>query len=74
MEVLKKAEKEDCLVIRMVERYGCETCAAVTPTDPKARLVETNLLEWTDEGDQGSGVIEIAAHHLGRLGTPDVLP
>jgi alpha-mannosidase len=59
LEVLKQAEKEDCLVIRLVEKRGCETTAHITPTNPQARLVETNLLEWTKEGDLGCGTVEV---------------
>ncbi|MDT8389339.1 MAG: glycoside hydrolase family 38 C-terminal domain-containing protein [Lentisphaeria bacterium] len=60
LEVLKKAEKEDCLVIRLVERLGCETTATVDLTDATATLVETNLLEWKNLQDLGSGRVEVA--------------
>jgi alpha-mannosidase len=59
LEVLKKAEKEECLVVRLVEKLGCETTAEVTLSDPKARLVETNLMEWTEEAQLGAGTIQI---------------
>lgn len=60
LEVLKKAEKEDCLVIRLVERLGCHTTATVALSDKTATLVETDLLEWENFRDFGSGCVEIA--------------
>ena len=60
LEVLKKAEKEECLVIRLVEKLGCETTAQVTLSNPEAGLVETNLMEWTEEAQLGSGTIQIS--------------
>ena len=59
LEVLKKAEKEECLVVRLVERLGCETTAKVTLNDEKATLTETDLMEWNDIATLGSGRIEI---------------
>jgi alpha-mannosidase len=48
MEVLKKAEKENCIVIRLVETKGHTSNGILKVHLPKARLVETNLLEWTE--------------------------
>lgn len=48
MEVLKKAEKENCLVVRLVETKGHTSKGVLKMNLPKAELVETNLLEWTD--------------------------
>ena len=48
MEVLKKAEKENCHVIRLVETKGRTSKGILNISLPKAKLVETNLLEWTD--------------------------
>lgn len=59
LEVLKKAEKEDCLVIRLVERLGCETTATVEMTDATAELVETDLLEWENLQRLGCGTVDI---------------
>lgn len=59
LEVLKKAEKEECRIIRLVERYGAETTARITAYDKAARLVETDLLEWNELKDLGSGTLEI---------------
>jgi alpha-mannosidase len=60
LEVLKKAEKEGCLVIRIVESLGCETTATVELADATVTLVETDLLEWDNLSDFGSGCIEVA--------------
>ena len=54
MEVLKKAEKEDCHVIRLVETKGHTSKGVLHVNLPKAKLIETNLLEWT-EGKSISG-------------------
>jgi alpha-mannosidase len=59
LEVVKKAEKRDSVVIRLVERRGCRTTATVTMSNPDAKLVETDLMEWTDGDELGSGAIEI---------------
>ena len=48
LEVLKKAEKEDCLVIRLVETKGTESKAILSLRNAE-RAVETDLLEWTDD-------------------------
>ncbi|MFA6292137.1 MAG: glycosyl hydrolase-related protein, partial [Victivallales bacterium] len=48
MEVLKKAEKENCIVIRLVETKGHTSSGILKVNSPKAKLVETNLLEWTE--------------------------
>ncbi len=47
MEVLKKAEKEECLVVRLVETRGRRS-RGVLAVASGGRLVETNLMEWTD--------------------------
>ncbi len=49
--VLKRAEKEDCLVLRLVELRGVRTQATVTLAPGAGRLVETNLMEWEDLGE-----------------------
>jgi len=59
LEVLKKAEKEECLVLRLVERRGCETTATVKLSDSGARLVETDLLEWNEIDSLGGPALEI---------------
>ncbi|MFT5240879.1 MAG: alpha-mannosidase, partial [Kiritimatiellia bacterium] len=59
LEVLKKAEKEECLVVRLVERFGRDTTATVTLSDEKATLTETDLMEWNTIATLGRGRIEI---------------
>ncbi len=49
LEVLKKAEKEEALVLRLVETLGRRTRAHLSFLDTNKTLVETNLLEWTEE-------------------------
>ncbi len=60
LEVLKKAEKTENRVIRLVERRGAETTARIALRDKAARLVETDLLEWHRLADRGSNAVEIA--------------
>lgn len=50
LAVLKKAEKEDCLVARVAETRGCHTTAVIT-APPSATIVPTDLMEWTDDAD-----------------------
>ena len=59
LEVLKKAEKQDCLVIRLVETRGCRTTATVGLTEAGARLLETDLMEWSDLADLGGPDVEV---------------
>jgi alpha-mannosidase len=61
LEVLKKAEKEDCLVIRLVETKGCRSKGTLCFTKDFSKVVRTNLIEWTDEEelDLSSGSLEI---------------
>ncbi len=46
IEVIKKAEKEDCIVIRLVELNGRNSKATLEFSNKNAKLVETNLMEW----------------------------
>lgn len=48
LETVKKAEKENCLVIRLVETQGRHSTCRVIPAAAEATLVETNLMEWND--------------------------
>jgi alpha-mannosidase len=48
LEVLKKAEKEKCLVLRIVETSGRQSSGRLKVNVTGAVLVETDLLEWTD--------------------------
>ena len=47
LSIIKKAEKEDCLIVRLVELAG-RTSPAVLTVPAGKKLVETNLLEWTE--------------------------
>ena len=48
LEVVKKAEKEECLVIRLVETKGCRTTASIKVAGDNLAIVETDLMEWED--------------------------
>ncbi|MBM4152436.1 MAG: alpha-mannosidase, partial [Kiritimatiellaceae bacterium] len=48
LEVVKKAEKEECLILRFVETRGCRSVCTLSPVMHGVVLVETNLMEWTD--------------------------
>ena len=50
LEIVKKAEKENCLILRMTETHGEHGKAHLSWDDPNAKLVETNLIEWSEEG------------------------
>ena len=47
LEVIKKAEKEDVLIIRLVERFGKDSSITLG-FDNSVKLTETNLMEWED--------------------------
>ncbi|MBI5725192.1 MAG: alpha-mannosidase [Planctomycetes bacterium] len=47
LAAVKRAEKDDCLVIRLIETRGARSAATVRLARP-ARLVETDLMEWKD--------------------------
>ena len=46
LSALKKAEKEDCLIIRLVESKGEFSKITLELSDKNAILTETNLIEW----------------------------
>jgi len=48
LEVLKKAEKEKQLILRIVERYGRRSTGVIKFSRPPARIVETDLMEWRE--------------------------
>ena len=48
LEVLKKAEKENCLVVRIVETLGRNSRGRLYVKDAGSELVRTNLMEWHD--------------------------
>ncbi|MDD3155796.1 MAG: glycosyl hydrolase-related protein, partial [Victivallaceae bacterium] len=47
LEVIKKAEKEDCFIARILETRGDRACGKLLLRDGYA-AVETNLIEWAD--------------------------
>lgn len=48
LEVVKKAEKDDSLVIRLVETKGCYSNGSIEVIDKNATLAETDMVEWND--------------------------
>ena len=48
IETLKKAEKEACLILRIVETKGARSHGKLIFRDKNTRLRETNLMEWED--------------------------
>ena len=60
LEVLKKAEREACLVLRLVETRGCRARGVLT-LPAGAELVETDIMEWNDgPAHRGSRRVEVA--------------
>ena len=60
LEVVKKAEKEDCLIIRIVETDGRHSTAILQVAGSGAKLIPTNLMEWEDgQAIDGTGPITI---------------
>ena len=59
LEVLKKAEKEDCLVLRVVERNGRKSNATLRLTDSNLKLSSTDLMEWNDFGNAVGGELKL---------------
>jgi alpha-mannosidase len=49
LEVVKKAEKELCLILRIVETLGRCSCGELNVGLPNASLEETDLMEWTSQ-------------------------
>ncbi len=60
MEVLKKAEKEECLIIRLVETQGKTSTGILYFAGYISRLAETDMLEWENfNGVEVSGSLGI---------------
>jgi alpha-mannosidase len=49
LAVLKRAEKEKCLVVRVVETRGAAAHGELVCASPKAKIVPTDLMEWRDQ-------------------------
>ena len=45
LAALKKAENENALIVRVVERHGANTTATLACLNPAARIIETDLTE-----------------------------
>ncbi len=50
LEVVKKAEKEDCRIIRIVETKGLHGKGVLKLRNPEMQLIETGLTEWNELG------------------------
>jgi alpha-mannosidase len=59
LAVLKRAEKEPCLVARVVETRGVPARGELVGAHPRARIVETDLLEWNDAGARAFGRVAL---------------
>ena len=59
IEVLKKAEKDNCLVLRVVERRGRKSEATLRLTDSKLKIKTTDLMEWNDSIDAIGGELKL---------------
>lgn len=55
---LKRGEKDDCRILRLAETAGMGDAVKLQLADG-LHLVETNLLEWTEEGERGSGSVSL---------------
>ena len=60
LEVLKRAEKSEALILRIVEVRGRRTKAVIRLRDPFTRVTETDLMEWNDVGPGAAGTLEVA--------------
>lgn|GEM_PF-106340 len=61
LEVVKKAEKENFLILRIVETRGRDSKGMLIVEDNSARLVETDLMEWHEyDGYDCSQPVELA--------------
>jgi len=57
---VKKAEKDECLVLRIVETHGCRSTGTLHIDQPGARLVRANLMERDEEAAvAANGPIEL---------------
>jgi alpha-mannosidase len=61
LAVIKRAEKEDCLVVRVVESRGVAARGELVCASPKAKIVPTDLMEWHDV-PAGKAVGRLALH------------
>jgi alpha-mannosidase len=52
LEVIKKAEKENCLIVRIVETKGQRSETQLRFNSNVKRVVKTNLIEWINEKEE----------------------
>ena len=62
IEQIKKAEKNNCHVIRIVERKGCFSNGTLKFMKYPVKIVETDLIEW-----ETNEIIELFEDHKIRL-------
>jgi len=48
LEIVKRAEKDGSIILRLVETKGCYSAGTMEVIDKKAKLTETDMLEWND--------------------------
>lgn len=60
LSVLKRAEKEDTLIVRLVETRGQNATGELICTKAKAKIVETDLMEWNDLGKAATGRVALS--------------
>jgi alpha-mannosidase len=61
LAVVKKADKENCIVARVVETRGLPSKGKLISTNRNSRIVPTNLVEWVDdEKGQTTGCADLA--------------
>ena len=51
LESVKKAEKEDCLILRIVETLGCHS-KGLLHLPAESTLIKTDLMEWENNASQ----------------------
>jgi len=61
IEVIKKAEKEECIVVRLVEAFGSQSKIQLKLCSAISKVVETNLIEWEElSSTENSGSLELS--------------
>jgi len=60
LAVIKRAEKEDALVVRLVETRGVNACGELVCARAKAKIVATDLMEWNDAGETATGRVALS--------------
>ena len=68
LEAVKKAEKDDSVILRLVETQGRRGRAVIRPESSSAVLTETDLMEWRDgaplELRDGGAEVEFAPFEI----------